>query len=60
MRDYFYYLRCYPDTLLSRFFGMHQIREKKKCGDNRYYFVIMANAFNIEERIVEKYDIKGS
>jgi len=39
---------------------MHQIREKKKHSSQRHYFVIMANAFNIDEQIVEKYDLKGS
>lgn len=60
LRDYFYYLHSNPTTLLSRFFGMHQIQERTKRGNHRHYFVIMANAFNVEERIVERYDLKGS
>lgn len=60
LRDYFYYLHSNSNSLLARYFGMHQIRDKKKHGSQRHYFVIMANVFNIDERIVEKYDIKGS
>lgn len=48
--------------MITKFFGLHKLIEKDEKGDEitRSYFVIMANVFNTREKIVERYDIKGS
>ena len=48
--------------MITKFFGLHKLIEKGHNGDivNKSYFVIMANVFNTKDKIVERYDIKGS
>ncbi|XP_062447292.1 phosphatidylinositol 4-phosphate 5-kinase-like protein 1, partial [Rhea pennata] len=53
---YLQHLERYPHSLLVRFLGVHSIilpRQKKK------YFIIMQSVFYPDERILERYDIKG-
>jgi hypothetical protein len=50
---------------MPKFFGLHKITEtvKKNCQkDNRmtFYLIVMNNFFNTNEKIVDKYDLKGS
>ena len=47
-----------PNTLITRFFGLHKIQNKKK--KTAIYFVIMANVFNTSRPIHVRYDLKGS
>ena len=62
MKDYYYHLKKNKNTLITKFYGLHKLIEKneKKEEISRSYFVIMANVFNTNEKIVERYDIKGS
>lgn len=62
LEDYYFYIKKNPDTLITKFFGLHKLIEKNEQGEEigRFYFVIMANVFNTKEKIVERYDIKGS
>ena len=48
--------------MITKFFGLHKLIEKDQSGEevNRSYFVIMANVFNTKDKIIERYDIKGS
>jgi 1-phosphatidylinositol-4-phosphate 5-kinase len=48
LEDYYYYLKQNPDTMITRFYGLHKLIEKNEKGDEicRSYFVIMANVFN--------------
>ncbi|KAG6933933.1 phosphatidylinositol-4-phosphate 5-kinase like 1 [Chelydra serpentina] len=53
---YIQHLEKYPHSLLVKFLGVHSIivaQEKKK------YFIIMQSVFYPDERILERYDIKG-
>ncbi|XP_051836024.1 phosphatidylinositol 4-phosphate 5-kinase-like protein 1 isoform X1 [Antechinus flavipes] len=53
---YIHHLHEYPHSLLVKFLGIHSIkiaRGKKK------YFIIMQSVFYPDERISERYDIKG-
>ncbi|XP_039362962.1 phosphatidylinositol 4-phosphate 5-kinase-like protein 1 isoform X1 [Mauremys reevesii] len=53
---YIQHLERYPHSLLVKFLGVHSIivaQEKKK------YFIIMQSVFYPDERILERYDIKG-
>ncbi|XP_074871639.1 phosphatidylinositol 4-phosphate 5-kinase-like protein 1 [Carettochelys insculpta] len=53
---YIQHLERYPHSLLVKFLGVHSIivaQEKKK------YFIIMQSVFYPDERILQRYDIKG-
>jgi 1-phosphatidylinositol-4-phosphate 5-kinase len=62
LKDYYNYINENPETLITRFYGLHKLLEKNDKGEiiGRIYFVIMANVFNTNEKIVERYDLKGS
>lgn len=46
-----------PQSLLSKFFGLHKIINDKK---KETYFVVMSNVFSGPLSIHEQYDLKGS
>ena len=54
LEDYYYYIKKNPETLITKFYGLHKLIEKDKDGDvvNKSYFVIMANIFNTKGKIV--------
>lgn len=54
--EYYQYLKEFPNTLLTKFFGLYKMTWQKK----ETYFVIMANIFNTPLPIKEQYDLKGS
>lgn len=62
LEDYFYYIKKNPDTLITKFFGLHKLIQKNNFGQEigRSYFVIMANVFNTKQKITQRFDIKGS
>ena len=55
--DYWEYLRTYPDTLLTRMFGLHSIR---LASGKDICFIVMENVFSSELEVQEQYDLKGS
>jgi len=62
LKQYYEHIVRYPQTLITRFFGLHKIKYKPEGSLNfqRYYFVIMANVFNTKMDISVRYDLKGS
>ncbi|XP_072488638.1 phosphatidylinositol 4-phosphate 5-kinase-like protein 1 [Notamacropus eugenii] len=53
---YIHHLHKYPHSLLVKFLGIHSIKvaqEKKK------YFIVMQSIFYPDDRVSERYDIKG-
>ncbi|CBZ53314.1 Phosphatidylinositol-4-phosphate 5-kinase family protein, related [Neospora caninum Liverpool] len=73
--DYYEHVMANPDTLLTRFFGLHAIRLKEKhrgggvvlsphvASDRRLhkkYFIVMSNFFHTPVEIHRRYDLKGS
>ena len=48
LKDYYHYIKKNPQTMITRFFGLHKLLEKNQKGEiiGRSYFVIMANVFN--------------
>ncbi|KAL6076828.1 Phosphatidylinositol 4-phosphate 5-kinase 1 [Balamuthia mandrillaris] len=56
LSSYYDYVMANPNTLLTRFFGMHQMRR----GREEVNFVVMENLFNSDFPIHEQYDLKGS
>lgn len=55
--SYYEYTISNPNTLLTRFYGMHSMRQGKNSEIN---FVVMENVFNSELPVDEQYDLKGS
>ena len=48
LEDYYYYVKNNPETLITKFYGLHKLIEKDQQGEviGKSYFVIMANVFN--------------
>ncbi|XP_031810563.1 phosphatidylinositol 4-phosphate 5-kinase-like protein 1 isoform X3 [Sarcophilus harrisii] len=53
---YIHHLHEYPHSLLVKFLGIHSI---KVAQGKKKYFIIMQSVFYPDERISERYDIKG-
>jgi 1-phosphatidylinositol-4-phosphate 5-kinase len=57
LRDYYAHVIKYPDTLLTRFFGLHRV---KPHGGRNVRFVVMGNLLCTGHAIHRRYDLKGS
>lgn len=55
--EYFNYISRQPNTLLTKFFGMHRVHTP---GRSPVYFIIMGSVFNSKRDIHKIYDLKGS
>jgi 1-phosphatidylinositol-4-phosphate 5-kinase len=55
--DYYNYIMQNPNTLLTRYYGIHRV---KPSGGKKIRFLIMGSVFFTENFIHENYDIKGS
>lgn len=55
--NYYKHVGSYENTLITKFFGLHQITLK---GGRQIRFVVMGNMFCTELRIHHRYDLKGS
>jgi len=62
LEHYYTYIKINPYTLITRFYGLHKLVERDQRGRTlrKHYLTIMANVFDTDEKIVEKYDLKGS
>ena len=56
LHDYYNHLVNNPNSLLTRYYGIHQLIQGKKVN----YFIIMSNSFNTPLEIDVRYDLKGS
>ncbi len=57
LRDYYAHVNTFPDTLLTRFFGLHRV---KPHGGRNVRFVVMGNLLCTGHAIHRRYDLKGS
>lgn len=57
LRNYFNYVGTHENTLITKFFGVHQITLKR---GRKVRFVVMGNMFCTELHIHRRYDLKGS
>lgn len=55
---YYQYVSLNPNTLLTRFYGMHRV--KMRHLKRKVHFVIMHSVFDTKEKIYRIYDLKGS
>ena len=62
LKLYYEHILKNPQTLITRFFGLHKIKYKDDSSNSfqRVYFIIMANVFNTKRVINVRYDLKGS
>jgi Ca2+-binding EF-hand superfamily protein len=59
--DYYYHMMRNPDSMLTRFLGMHELHKRE--GDKKetkYYFVVMQSVFVTKREIHSQFDLKGS
>ncbi|XP_064164770.1 phosphatidylinositol 4-phosphate 5-kinase-like protein 1 [Anguilla rostrata] len=56
LRVYMEHLEKYPHSLLVKFLGVHRIKIPRR---RQKYFIIMQSVFYPDERIEDRYDIKG-
>ncbi|KAK6480987.1 phosphatidylinositol 4-phosphate 5-kinase-like protein 1 isoform X1 [Huso huso] len=56
LRVYMEHLEKYPHSLIVKFLGVHMI---KIPNQGKKYFIVMQSVFYPDERISERYDIKG-
>lgn len=57
LKEYYNHVKSNPNTLLSRFYGLHRV---KLPHGRKIHFVIMNNLFPPHRDIHETYDLKGS
>ncbi|GJJ15000.1 hypothetical protein Clacol_009271 [Clathrus columnatus] len=57
LKEYYSHVKSNPNTLLSRFYGLHRV---KLPHGRKIHFVIMNNLFPPHRDIHETYDLKGS
>ncbi|CAG8741274.1 8453_t:CDS:2, partial [Acaulospora morrowiae] len=57
LKEYYQHVSKNPDTLLSRFYGLHRVKLPR---GHKIHFVVMNNIFPPHRDIHETYDLKGS
>lgn len=55
LRHYYEHVRRNPNSLLTRFYGLHRVR---MSNISKIYFVVMGNIFPPHKDIHETYDLK--
>lgn len=61
LKEYHEYLMNNPDSLITRYFGLHKMT--LTSSDRRqktYYFIMMKNIFRTQKNLKYKFDLKGS
>ena len=60
LKDYFYHMKDNADSLICRFFGLHEVKFTDQTGTKQLlYLVIMNNVFK-DFSVSEFFDLKGS
>jgi len=57
LTQYCDYMKCHPNTILTRFWGLYKVVRGPIIKVN---FIVMKNAFSSGDKIHERYDLKGS
>ncbi|EGG21885.1 putative phosphatidylinositol phosphate kinase [Cavenderia fasciculata] len=55
--EYFEHMKRNPNSLLTKFFGLHRVKPRQ---GRQVRFVVMKNLFNTPKIITSRFDIKGS
>jgi 1-phosphatidylinositol-4-phosphate 5-kinase len=59
MKDYFQYLTTFPNSLLSRIYGLHKLRYKKKGQPTTMYLVSTSNLLTKAYEVAVSYTVSG-
>lgn len=60
LEDYYLHCNANPDTLLTKFYGLHAISRRGQSKSKKLYFVVMENIFCTPVEVTRRYDLKGS
>ena len=61
LKEYHDYLVENPDSLITRYFGLHKIELTSQTLEKKtFYFVMMKNIFKTQKVLKLKFDLKGS
>jgi 1-phosphatidylinositol-4-phosphate 5-kinase len=59
LKSYYNHIQNNPDTLVTRFFGLHKVQWTKMAVIHKKYLVVMNNVFR-DMDIGLRFDLKGS
>lgn len=60
LKDYYYYVKKNPNTLLCQFYGLHRLKMSTRTGTVKVHVLVMNNLLPLTVNISECYDLKGS
>ena len=60
LKDYYYYVKKNPNTLLCQFYGLHRLKMTTKTGTVKVHVLVMNNLLPNSVNISDCYDLKGS
>lgn len=61
LKSYHNYISTHPQSLISRYFGLHRIDLVQHNGKtSSFYFIMMRNIFKTNKTLHMKFDLKGS
>ena len=61
LQEYHKYLQSHPNSLITRYFGLHKIEMISTTMSRKtFYFVMMKNIFKTKHPLKFKFDLKGS
>ncbi len=59
LKPYFLHIENNPETLITRFYGLHQVKWKRRAVIHKKYLVVMNNIFRGID-VGLRFDLKGS
>lgn len=60
LKDYYYYVKKNPNTLLCQFYGLHRLKMMTRTGIVKVHVLVMNNMLPSTVRMSDCYDLKGS
>lgn len=60
LKDYYYYVKNNPNTLLCQFYGLHRLKMATRTGTVKVHVLVMNNLLPPSVNIGSTYDLKGS
>ena len=60
LKDYFLHMKDNPDSLICRFFGLHEVKFTDQNGSKQTLFLVIMNNCFKDFTVTEFFDLKGS
>ena len=60
LKDYFHHMKDNPDSLICRFFGLHEVKFTDRDGKKQIMFIVIMNNVFKDFQVTEFFDLKGS